>query len=244
MPAPYATAVLYSDVLTPAQIDAMYPGGKHPDIISDSEHFPTVPSESFDFVVANHVLEHVTDVLAALGEWHRLLRTGGALLLSVPDKRYTFDCHRKRTPLEHLVEDHNSGLLPVQRNECHLLDWAEHVEGLKPGSPEFVAWTTDQKRMGYSVHNHVWILQDVLRIVQYLSNQLDVHFALVKWNDTSILGNEFTLLLRKVNASSNDSRRRLRLAMVGALLMQPVHEVFSRVRRLARGAKRLRTSVH
>jgi SAM-dependent methyltransferase len=41
-----------------------------------AEHLP-FPDESFDVVLANSVLEHVTDLAAALSEAHRVLRPGG-----------------------------------------------------------------------------------------------------------------------------------------------------------------------
>ena len=125
MPLPNASEILYSDVLRPEQIDEMYPGSRHPDIISDSERFDSIATGELDFVVANHVLEHVTDPIGALAEWHRVLKPGGLLLVSLPDKRYTFDYSRKRTPLAHLEDDHHSSAAPQVRNECHLLEWAE-----------------------------------------------------------------------------------------------------------------------
>lgn len=39
---------------------------------------------SFDFVIANHVLEHVDDDLMALAEIHRVLRPGGLAILQTP----------------------------------------------------------------------------------------------------------------------------------------------------------------
>lgn len=42
------------------------------------------PSESFDFVIANHVLEHVDDDLLALSELRRVLKTGGSAILQTP----------------------------------------------------------------------------------------------------------------------------------------------------------------
>jgi len=40
--------------------------------------------ESFDLVIANHVLEHVDDDIAALREIHRVLREGGHAILQTP----------------------------------------------------------------------------------------------------------------------------------------------------------------
>lgn len=42
------------------------------------------PSESFDFVIANHVLEHVDDDLMALSELRRVLKDGGYAILQTP----------------------------------------------------------------------------------------------------------------------------------------------------------------
>lgn len=229
MPLPDASEVLYSDVLLPEQVDAMYPGSRHPDIISDSERFDSVVSETFDFVVANHVLEHVTDPIGALMEWHRILKPGGLLFISLPDKRYIFDFARKRTPLSHLEADHQSIADPQTRNECHLLEWAEHVEGLQPGSVEFEEWVAEQRRIGFAVHNHVWVLQDLLDVVTHLRDRHRVAFQLAAWSNTSVLGNEFNLLLRKADHSGI---WRIRIARAVALVAHPLHELASRLRRL------------
>lgn len=42
------------------------------------------PSQSFDFVIANHVLEHVDDDLLALSELRRVLKAGGHAILQTP----------------------------------------------------------------------------------------------------------------------------------------------------------------
>ena len=42
------------------------------------------PSQSFDFVIANHVLEHVDDDFLALSELRRVLKSGGHAILQTP----------------------------------------------------------------------------------------------------------------------------------------------------------------
>lgn len=42
------------------------------------------PNETFDFVIANHVLEHVQDELQALAELYRVLKPGGFAILQTP----------------------------------------------------------------------------------------------------------------------------------------------------------------
>jgi len=48
-----------------------------------------------DFVVASHVIEHVPDLVGWLSDIHAALRVGGVLALVIPDKRFTFDLHRR-----------------------------------------------------------------------------------------------------------------------------------------------------
>jgi SAM-dependent methyltransferase len=43
-----------------------------------------LPDQSFDWIIANHVLEHVTDDRKAMGEIYRILKVGGTALLQVP----------------------------------------------------------------------------------------------------------------------------------------------------------------
>ncbi len=204
--------VLYSDLLTREQVAEMYPGSRLPDIQSDSESFPTIEDGAFDFIVANHVLEHVTSPIDALREWQRILRDDGLLMLALPDKRFTFDAPRRRTTLAHLIADANSKSDPRERNYAHLLEWAEHVEHLRPGTDAFQRWVGDQYARGYAVHNHVWIARDVLELIAHVRG-----WSVVAFRNTSALTNEFVLVLRKEREA-----RGVRLARMRARLAEPM----------------------
>jgi SAM-dependent methyltransferase len=59
----------------------------------DIQHIP-LADESFDVVIANHIMEHVEDDHRALCELHRILRRGGwGVILSPIDesREYTFE---------------------------------------------------------------------------------------------------------------------------------------------------------
>ena len=60
----------------------------------------------FDFVMASHLIEHIPDPVSWLRDIAQLLRPGGILSLIVPDKRYTFDVHRRTTEASDLVDAH------------------------------------------------------------------------------------------------------------------------------------------
>ncbi len=48
---------------------------------------------AFDAIVAQHVMEHIDDVDAALCEWKRVLRVGGRLAIATPNARYPDPVH-------------------------------------------------------------------------------------------------------------------------------------------------------
>jgi ubiquinone/menaquinone biosynthesis C-methylase UbiE len=48
---------------------------------------------AFDAVVAQHVIEHLPDVIAALCEWKRILKPGGRIVLATPNARYPDPAH-------------------------------------------------------------------------------------------------------------------------------------------------------
>ncbi|MEX5213165.1 MAG: class I SAM-dependent methyltransferase [Nitrospiraceae bacterium] len=59
-----------------------------------------------DFLIAHQVLEHAPNPIGTLVEWHRLVRTGGHMVISLPDLRYCDDKERVVATLEHLLMDY------------------------------------------------------------------------------------------------------------------------------------------
>jgi len=97
-------SVRYADVMSLDEQRRHYPELARytlvtPDIVAEADALPMLPAGSQDFIIANHLLEHVADPIGALEEWHRLLRPDGILFLALPDKRVTFDKDRPRTTL-------------------------------------------------------------------------------------------------------------------------------------------------
>src|SRR2546427_11184570 len=60
-------------------------------IIATATNLSMISNGEVDFVIANHVIEHLEAPVQALIEWYRVLRPGGYLFLAVPDGRVTFD---------------------------------------------------------------------------------------------------------------------------------------------------------
>jgi SAM-dependent methyltransferase len=52
-----------------------------------------LPSTSFDFILSHEVLEHVQDDRACVEEMVRILRSGGRMVIFVPNRGYPFETH-------------------------------------------------------------------------------------------------------------------------------------------------------
>ena len=167
---PSGARVRYVDQMPVNELRAHYPelakrNLVHVDIVDDGERLATIGDASQDFVIACHFLEHCEDPLRTLQQHFRVLKDGAVLFLSLPDKRYTFDSLRTVTPFEHLERDYREG--PAWSRDRHFLEWAEFVERLT--DPAAIRARADElQRQKYSIHYHVWTMEDMLDFLRHL----------------------------------------------------------------------------
>ncbi|MBT5909790.1 MAG: glycosyltransferase [Opitutae bacterium] len=79
-------------------------------------------SNSYDFIIINHVIEHLYNPIKALSECFRVLKKGGLIVISVPDKEYTFDRDRPLTEYNEIVERWKS-----RNYEATLIDYMDII---------------------------------------------------------------------------------------------------------------------
>lgn len=79
----------------------------------------------YDFVIANHVIEHLANPIAFVEDVFGIVKPGGLVILSAPDKRFTFDRDRALTDFEHLERDYQRGC--VEASDEHYLEFIEKV---------------------------------------------------------------------------------------------------------------------
>lgn len=125
----------------------------------------------FDWVFASHVLEHVPDAVGWLRDIASVTAPGGALVLAVPDQRFTFDYHRPPTSVGQLLQafesqdvvpsvravyDHFSSVVSVKPAEL----WS----GVVPGREARIHKTlgpaqanAERAAKGEYVDCHVWL---------------------------------------------------------------------------------------
>lgn len=177
--------VHYVDRMTKAELLLQYPelAGLpivEADIIDDGQKLATLPDESQDFVIANHVIEHMVSPIDALLNWGRVLKKGGRLFLAAPDKRYTFDKQRAITPLAHVIDDHYRP--NAERDFEHFVDFALHVScrtfNVRPEAEhrEFAKHLWD---INYSIHYHVWDFPAFYSLLHWMNEELDWNLRVI-----------------------------------------------------------------
>jgi predicted SAM-dependent methyltransferase len=143
------------------------------DVLDDAETLANIPDKSQDFVIANHVIEHMRNPIMALLNWQRVLKPGGRLFLAAPDKRYTFDKEREITPIEHILSDYNDP--SRERDYQAFLDFARFVScrtfNVKPES-EYEQFAKHLHDIDYSIHFHVWDDNAFSKFVRYLEKNI------------------------------------------------------------------------
>ena len=170
--------------LFPELGDASFP---MPDVIADLDRdkLRAFDDNSLDFVIASHVFEHLADPIGLLDDVHRALRSGGSVLILLPDRRRTFDVVRPGTAIEHLVADHHAA--PTTVDDAHVEAYlremgtwdekasteqkAAHIAHDRDRSFHVHCWTEDEfpTVLGHALDrlNHRWELLDASFVQDY-----------------------------------------------------------------------------
>jgi SAM-dependent methyltransferase len=135
--------------------------------IADATDLSRLPAERYDFVLSSNNLEHIANPLKALGEWLRILRPGGHLLLVLPRKESNFDHRRDITVFRHLLDDVEQGT--TEHDLTHLEEILErHDYAMTPdtGDRETLKQRGLENFENRCLHHHVFdptLIEAVLR---------------------------------------------------------------------------------
>ena len=186
--------VKYVDFALAEDVAEQFPGHAvtTPDIVDDAVTLNTIEDCSQDFVIACHILEHLEDPIGAIKTWFRVLKPGGILFMSVPDRRFTFDYYRGVTPLSHLLADHDQG--PAWSRAAHLKEFEQEYRRTYGVNDEevlrkLIEW--HQEGRGHT-HFHVWTQLELLELILALRRS-GISFDIECF---CAYGNESTFVLR------------------------------------------------
>jgi SAM-dependent methyltransferase len=158
---PAGATALYLDAVDEARAAAIYPEIDRKRLVKvsfvgdvDQDALLRFPDGAFDFVVANHVLEHLANPVKAVREVFRICREGGMVVISIPDKDFTFDRGRELTPWTHLWSDYvdDTRVVADDHFEGFLRSAAPHVFTEPPENLPIHLRHVRSRRE----HAHVW----------------------------------------------------------------------------------------
>jgi len=135
------------------------------DYIADGFTMEGVPRSQFDFLIANHVLEHSPNPIGTLVCWSEVLKVPGLIFCTLPLADRCFDKGRRITSYEHMAEDYQTvaaGKAEVmkERNREHYLEWLTiSINNMKNGKQPPLS--------GNSLHN---------KVAEMIEQSAEIHF--------------------------------------------------------------------
>ena len=100
----------------------------------DTDPLTVIRDKQLDFVIANHVIEHLVNPIQFLKNVSDNLKLGGRFFLTVPDKDFTFDRKRKLTTSEHLWKEYAAKVSTL--SNAHIKEFLINKEAVAEIHPE------------------------------------------------------------------------------------------------------------
>lgn len=160
-PVPAGCTLDYCDAISREDAIKLFPELNSSDLVEvkyicdlDKEQLLPFDRNSFDFVIFNHVIEHIANPIKSIEEIFRITRPEGFVVISAPDKRYIFDKNRCVTSFDHLFEEYKQAVKEV--TEGHYVDFLRgvcpEVFDQNDGELRRILGNVRQRRE----HAHVW----------------------------------------------------------------------------------------
>tara|TARA_B100000575_G_scaffold277418_1_gene263726 strand:- start:3017 stop:4096 length:1080 start_codon:yes stop_codon:yes gene_type:complete len=178
---------------------------------------------TFDYIIASHVIEHAPNLLQFLTEIERILKPGGLCILIIPDKRFTFDLNRPVTTFGCVLENfigkqkmpnisavYDHFATAVHANGHNLWHGIVNSKDAQLLVSSDFAWDAahcvyDNQKY-YDVHVNIFTPKSFFSILKSAMEHEMIFFEVDKFGDTQIGQIEFMVALKKpVNSEDKAS---------------------------------------
>lgn len=165
------------------------------DYLCMADNLHMIASGSQDFVIGNHLFEHLNNPIKTLLERYRVLKNWWIIFMAIPDKRRTLDECRERTPLNHIIWDFTD---PSEKR-----DWENYLDFASIFFDNSEDIEKEAKRLltnNDSIHYHVFIEKDIVDIIDWCNKNTKAKFDIVKIKHTTKnpADNEFIIILKVI----------------------------------------------
>jgi SAM-dependent methyltransferase len=220
--------VIFADRLTRLQALEIFPELQdiadtivEPDMIidfNDLASLNSIASQKFDFLIANHFIEHLVNPIQFLEGCSQILQPGGVLFLTVPNKDETFDRNRNLTTNAHLWRDYLNGETKVSGS--HIRDFLNSIPAHTPPEVILDHFRENNLPVEYyeemklplnpfkrrrlfnwhrqrSIHVHVWNRSSFDDFLSWINKKLEMRFSVIPSHDPEVVVGEMIYLLKK-----------------------------------------------
>ena len=124
---------------------------------------------SYDFLVSRAVIEHIANPIKAIQEWRRVIKEDGFIVVSAPDKRYTYDYLRRTTEFSHLIDDFENNV--DEHDKTHFKEVTDLLHD--QNMPEYKSLNgladkyTSNNFQDRHTHHHVFSLDLLCKLISY-----------------------------------------------------------------------------
>lgn len=190
-------AVKHVDRYSTTELNRQYPEAKPGtmvgvDIIDDGMRCFALSDASQDFVLSSHVLEHAEDPIGTLSNWARVTKSGGVILIALPEKNGCFDRAREATTWEHVLREFQEPDFRAANRERHYREFLSVVDKLTGSALE--SGVANCLREEAHIHFHAWDFAG-LRELFYRSAELLGTFSVLEFHEVDC---EALVALRRV----------------------------------------------
>lgn len=170
----FCTTTLWNKALAEGQSYSYHPKkAKGYQFIQDGISLSATQSDSYDFLLSSHVLEHIANPIKALQEWKRVLKTDGYLILLVPHKDGTFDHQRPITTIEHLIDDYKNNISEDDLTHLEeILQLHDFSKDSGAGSYENFKSRSENNIHNRALHHHVFNTLLLAKLIDHMHMQI------------------------------------------------------------------------
>ena len=151
----------YADAISKKEAMLIFPEINSKDLVDvqhiidlDKTGLADIRTAKYDFVIMNHVIEHVANPIHVIAELFRVVKKEGYIAISAPDKTYTFDRARELTTFAHLHGEYINKVDFV--SDEHYQDFVEKCIANIDKLNSLEMKTQIQKAKSRREHAHVW----------------------------------------------------------------------------------------
>ncbi|MBF0559900.1 MAG: glycosyltransferase [Nitrospirae bacterium] len=154
-----------------------------PDIVASAEDLSVIRDSEYDFLIANHLIEHCANPVRALTEFHRVTKKHDSIIyiaLPNPKGEGSFDKGREVTPVSHFADDYYMREQERRKKDFgHFKEWVSSNWNMAEGE-EVLAEANKLYDMDYSIHYHVFHKESFLDLLGFMDKELYVRFEVVE----------------------------------------------------------------